>query len=158
MSLAHGKLIDLRRGIADWFPMDFLRDQESLLAWIGGLSLLTLVVSFIVVPIVVRRMPYDYFLENDVKADEMRQQHPVLRTAVLTLKNLIGGILLLGGILMLVTPGQGLLTMVIGLMLMDFPGKRALEIRLIRIAPLKRAIDWIRERAKKRPLELPAEA
>lgn len=138
--------------------MDFLRDQEALLAWIGGLSILTLVISFFAVPFLVRRMPYDYFLEGGTKTEEMRQRHPLLRVLILILKNLIGGILLAGGILMLVTPGQGLLTMVIGLMLMDFPGKRSLEIRLIRIAPLNRAIGWIRERADKRPLELPNES
>lgn len=136
--------------------MEFLQDQEALFAWIGGLSLLTLVVSAVAVPVIVKRMPHDYFLEDDIKADELRNQHPVLRFIFLVLKNLVGGILLAGGILMLITPGQGLLTMVIGLMLMNFPGKRALEVRLIRVGPLKRAIDWIRERAGKRPLELPA--
>ena len=138
--------------------MEFLQDREALFAWIGGLSFLTLIVSAIAVPIIVKRMPYDYFLEDDVRADEMRSQHPVLRIIFLILKNLIGGILLAGGILMLITPGQGLLTMVIGLMLMDFPGKRALEIRLIRIGPLNRAIAWIRERGGKRPLALPVES
>lgn len=135
--------------------MDFFQDREALIAWIGGLSFLTLIVSAVAVPIVVKRMPYDYFLEEDHKADELRAQHPVLRIIFLVLKNLVGAILLLGGILMLITPGQGLLTMVIGLMLMDFPGKHALEVRLISIGPLKRAIDWIRKKADKRPLELP---
>src|SRR6056297_1276445 len=123
--------------------MEFLQDREALFAWIGGLSLLTLIVSAIAAPMIIRRMPYDYFLENDTKADELRSRHPVLRVIFLILKNLVGGILLAGGILMLITPGQGLLTMVIGLMLMDFPGKRALEVRLIRVGPLKRAIEWI---------------
>ncbi|MEM1443565.1 MAG: hypothetical protein AAGF67_14565, partial [Verrucomicrobiota bacterium] len=67
-----------------------------------------------------------------------------------------GGILLIGGILMLITPGQGVLTIMIGLLLMNFPGKRRFEIWLIRLKPLNRAIQWIRKRAGKRPLELPA--
>lgn len=135
--------------------MDWLSDRESLLAWIGGLSLLTIIVSFIAVPIIVRRMPYDYFLEDDTRAEELRKQHPVLRIIFLIVKNLVGSILVIGGILMLLTPGQGVLTILIGLLLMDFPGKRKLEVRLIRIGPLKKAIDWIRKKGDKRPLELP---
>ena len=45
----------------------------------------------------------------------------------------------------------------VGVLLMDFPGKRQLEIRLIRIPALHRAIDWIRSKAGSEPLELPPE-
>jgi hypothetical protein len=134
----------------------YVKDRETLFAWIGSLSLLVLVVSAIAVPLVIRRMPYDYFLEDSEGAEEIREQHPALRLTFLILKNLIGGILVLGGILMLLTPGQGILTIVIGLMLMDFPGKRRFEIWLISLGPINRGIQWIRERAGKRPLELPA--
>ncbi|MEX2580374.1 MAG: hypothetical protein WD342_15050 [Verrucomicrobiales bacterium] len=141
----------------DWLvdAWDWLGTRETELAWIGTLSMLTLIVSFIVVPIVVRRIPHDYFLEDSPATEQLRKRHPGLTLIFLVLKNLIGGILVLGGLIMLFTPGQGLLTIVIGLMLMDFPGKKALEVRLIRIKPLKRGIDWIRKKANKRPLELP---
>lgn len=142
--------------------MDWLREQwdvlvqhEDLVAWIGGISLLTLVVSFIAVPAVVRRMPEDYFLENDEMADALREQHPGLRILFLILKNLLGGILVIGGLIMFVTPGQGVLTLLTGLLLMNFPGKRRLEIWLIRIRPVNRTINWIRNRGGKPPLQLP---
>lgn len=133
----------------------YVRDRESLFAWIGGLSLLVLVVSAVAVPLVIRRMPCDYFLEDSASAERIRDQHPVLRITFLILKNLIGGILFLGGIIMLLTPGQGILTIVIGLLLMDFPGKRRFEIWLIGLGPINRAIQWMRKRAGKRPLQLP---
>lgn len=141
----------------DWLMegWSYIKDRETLFAWIGGLSLLTLVISAIAVPIVIRRMPYDYFLETSEATEEIREQHPVLRMTFLILKNLIGGILLVGGILMLLTPGQGILTMMIGLMLMNFPGKRRFEIWLVSRRPINRAIQWMRKRAGKRPLELP---
>tara|TARA_R110000850_G_scaffold22504_3_gene66632 strand:- start:2463 stop:2867 length:405 start_codon:yes stop_codon:yes gene_type:complete len=132
-----------------------MRERETLVAWIGILSLATLIVSAVAVPIVIRRMPRDYFLEKSEEADAFRHQHPVLRLLFHLLKNLVGGILVIGGLIMFLTPGQGLLTLVIGLMLMDFPGKRRLEIKLIRFKPLNRAIAWIRRRAGKEPLELP---
>ena len=126
-----------------------------MVAWIGAISLVTLIVSFIAVPIVIRRMPYDYFLENSSGAEEIREQHPVLRIFFRVLKNLIGGILVIGGLIMFVTPGQGVLTLLIGLLLMDFPGKRGLEIRLMRLKPVRKTVDWIRARAEKPALVLP---
>lgn len=131
------------------------KERETLLAWIGSLSLLTLVVSAIVAPMIIRRMPHDYFLENGENTEAIRKEHPVLRLLFLILKNLVGGILFLGGIIMLLTPGQGVLTLLIGLMMMNFPGKRRFEIWLIRLGPLNRAINWIREKGGKKPLELP---
>ncbi|MDF1656794.1 MAG: PGPGW domain-containing protein [Verrucomicrobiales bacterium] len=134
----------------------YIKERETLFAWIGSLSLATLIVSAIVVPIVIRRMPHDYFLENSEQTAALREGHPVLRALFLIMKNFVGGILVLGGILMLITPGQGVLTILIGLLLMNFPGKRRFEIWLIRLGPLNRAINWIRDKAGKRPLELPA--
>lgn len=141
----------------DWLleQWQWVRSHEELFVWIGSLSLLTLIVSFIAVPMVIRRMPYDYFLETSEEAEAIREQHPALRLVFLILKNLLGLVLVAGGLIMFFTPGQGILTLVIGLLLMNFPGKRRFEIRLIRLKPLKRAVDWIRRRAGQRPLELP---
>ncbi len=133
----------------------FIKDRETLFTWIGGISLSILIVSAIAVPIIIGRMPHDYFLESSETAEEIREQHPALRIAFLVLKNLIGGTLVLGGILMIITPGQGILTIMIGLLLMNFPGKHHFEIWLIRLGPLNRAIQWMRKRAGKRPLQLP---
>jgi hypothetical protein len=141
----------------DWLlqQWEWIKDHDSLVVWIGAISLVTLIVSFIAVPIVIRRMPYDYFLENSSGAEEIREQHPVLRIFFRVLKNLIGGILVIGGLIMFVTPGQGVLTLLIGLLLMDFPGKRGLEIRLMRLKPVRKTVDWIRARAEKPALVLP---
>jgi len=141
----------------DWLleGWKWVTERETLLAWIGGLSFLTVVVSAAIVPIVIRGMPHDYFLENSQATEKLRRSHPVLRGAFLVVKNLVGGILVLGGLIMLITPGQGLLTMIIGLMLMNFPGKRRLEIRLIRTRFLNRAVDWIRRKGGRPPLLLP---
>ena len=133
----------------------WMRNREELFVWIGALSMFTLIVSFVAVPIIIRRMPHDYFLETSEEAEAIREQHPALRLAFLILKNLLGLFLVAGGLIMFFTPGQGILTLVIGLLLMNFPGKRRLEIHLIRLKPLKRAVDWIRRRAGRRPLELP---
>lgn len=141
----------------DWLieQWEWVRQHDKVFYWVGAISLATVIVSFVAVPIVIRRMPYDYFLEDSEAAEQLREQHPVLRVLFLILKNLIGGILVIGGLIMFLTPGQGVLTLLIGLLLMDFPGKRGLEIRLMKLKPVKKAVDWIRSKGEKRPLVLP---
>jgi hypothetical protein len=55
---------------------------------------------------------------------------------------------------MLVLPGQGVLTILAGITLLNYPGKRRLELWLVRRPAIHRAIDWIRRRAGRAPLEL----
>jgi hypothetical protein len=56
---------------------------------------------------------------------------------------------------MLALPGQGLLTIFLGLFVMNFPGKRALEVLFLRIPGVLRRLNWIRAKAKHPPLRLP---
>ena len=63
------------------------------------------------------------------------------------LRNLLGALLMLGGLLMLVLPGQGLLTIVIGLLMIDTPKKRAFQAWLLAWKPVNRGINWMRRKA-----------
>jgi hypothetical protein len=71
------------------------------------------------------------------------------------IKNLVGVALLLAGLVMLVTPGQGLLTIVVGLTLLSFPGKARLERWIATRPAVWRAINWMRQRAGRDTLEHP---
>ena len=64
-------------------------------------------------------------------------------------------LMVLVGVAMLLLPGQGILTILIGLMLLDFPGKRGLERRLVQQPAVWRAINWMRAKAHQPALELP---
>ena len=64
-------------------------------------------------------------------------------------KNIIGYSLIMGGLLMLVLPGQGLLTIVTGLLLINYPGKYKLEQKLVAMPSVYRALNWIRAKANK---------
>ena len=68
------------------------------------------------------------------------------------LKNTAGVVFLTAGVAMLVLPGQGLLTILLGLMLINFPGKRRFELALIRRRPVLKSVNWIRRRAGREPL------
>jgi len=115
------------------------------------LSIVGFVASVIAIPWILIHLPYDYFCERHPRT-WMKDHHPVLRLIALVLKNLVGGILLLGGIAMLVLPGQGLLTMLIGVSLMDFPGKRTIERSIIGRPLILKSINRIRQRFDRLPL------
>ena len=137
--------------------VEWLRAHETLVWWLGGLSVLTFVGSLIAIPLVVLRIPVDYFSPQRSEAHRWRKRHPVARVTLTVLKNLSGFILVLAGIIMSIPPmpGQGLLTILIGLSLMDFPGKLALELRIVRLKPVRKGIDWIRAKGDKPPLNIP---
>lgn len=86
-------------------------------------SVLAVVASVVFVPRFLASLPRDY-----LQAKAPAPQHsPLLRV----LRNLLGVVLVLLGIAMLLLPGQGLLTLLVGLLLMDFPGKHQLVVRLL---------------------------
>jgi hypothetical protein len=130
--------------------LDWLREH---LWWTFTISVVTLVGTVVLVPVVVARMPSDYFVRRAPGA--WRRRHPVLGRALWAGRTLLGVVFISAGIAMLVLPGQGILTILIGLMLLEFPGKRELELRLIRRPHVLRAVNWIRARAGRPPLLLP---
>ncbi len=75
----------------------------------------------------------------------------LLRMLVLLLKNLLGIILFFMGILMLVLPGQGILTILTGLVLLDFPGKFLLLRWLARKERILNSLNWVRKKGHKAP-------
>lgn len=143
-----------------WFQQiwGWFKAHPAFTGWLVGLSIATLVLSAITVPFLVSRMRADYFMPDRDRTRMFANQHPVVRWIGLILKNLAGLILFIAGAVMVAAPGQGLLTMFVGLLMLDFPGKRRLELRLVKIKAVHRAIDWIRRKAGRSPLLLPGES
>lgn len=133
--------------------LDRLLDNPHLLWWLGALSVATFVGTLVLVPWLLSRLPADYFAARRPRS-ALRESHPVIRMVLLVLKNLLGLVLLAAGIAMLVLPGQGLLTVLLGLSLLNFPGKFALERAIVSRQAVRRGIDWIRRRANRPPLVL----
>lgn len=136
---------------------DYLHLHKEILVWLGVFSAATFVGSLILIPILCVRMGEDYFMPQRDKDVTLAGRHPVIRWTGLVLKNVIGLLLVAAGLAMLFLPGQGVLTTIIGIMMLNFPGKRRLELRLIRIPGVLRAINYLRNRAKHPPLLLPPE-
>ena len=131
-----------------WFS-----DHPGLLIGLGASSIIIFITSILGISWFVAQIPEDYFLSSKRKPSKWKEQKPILRLAVLFGKNIIGLSLIIGGLLMLVLPGQGLLTIVTGLLLINYPGKYKLEQKLVTIPSVFRALNWIRVKANKPPLK-----
>ncbi len=117
---------------------------RHLLIVLGGWLLAT-ALSLLLVVIVVVRLPVTYFLDD---RPSPAAGSPWARRIVRIARNAAGVVLILIGLLLSVPgiPGQGVLTMLIGIMLVDFPGRRRLERRLVAwpgvLATLNRVRAW----------------
>ena len=78
----------------------------------------------------------------------------MLRVAGHIVKNVVGAVFLIAGFLMLFLPGQGVLTMLIGISMLDFPGKRKIEAKLIGQPTVLNVINSMRKKCGKPPLVL----
>jgi len=132
--------------------LQYIQSHENLLFWSLLVSVITFVGTLLVVPVIVSRIPVDYFSHERRERTEWAEHHPAIRMALLVAKNLFGYVIILMGIAMLVLPGQGLLTIIIGLMLINFPGKYRLERWLVSRKPILKSINWLRQRAGQPPL------
>lgn len=129
--------------------------RPAVLFWSFGLSLALFVGSLVAMPMLLARLRADYFARPDPTSDGWLDRHPVTRIVLLALKNLLGLVLLAAGLAMMVLPGQGIITILIALTLLNFPGRRRLELHLIRQRHIRSAVDWIRRRAGSPPLIVP---
>ncbi|MBT5387846.1 MAG: hypothetical protein HN817_10605 [Porticoccaceae bacterium] len=132
--------------------IELLEANQQLLMWMGLGSLGVFTVSLLSLPWLVAQIPEDYFVPKKRRPTQWKTRRPVIRLATLISKNLLGYILLLGGIMMLFLPGQGILTMVAGALLIDYPGKFALERKIANTPAIFKGLNWLRAKANKPPL------
>ncbi|TWT79936.1 putative transmembrane protein (PGPGW) [Planctomycetes bacterium CA13] len=129
-------------------------NRDEIFWFLAASSVVMFVGSLIAVPAIIVRLPEDYFAH--------RHRHPIkpsgkrigMHYVWLAGKNLLGVAFVVMGIAMLVLPGQGILSMLIGLSLLNFPGKYHLEQLIVSRDPVLRSLNWIRHRAGKPSLRL----
>jgi Putative transmembrane protein (PGPGW) len=121
--------------------------EPRVLEALGIVSVASVVLSVALVPWLVCRLPADYFARSE--PPEPRSSTPMAGRIA---RNVLGATLIALGSLMLILPGQGLLTVAAGLVLSEFPGKYRLERKLLGFAPVLHAINLIRRRRGKAPL------
>ena len=124
--------------------VDFISDYSEWLYWLALSSVVLLLASILIMPVIIARMPADYFHSTQRKYKS--QPFSAYKFVLRLIKNLIGISLLIFGIIMLFTPGQGILTILAGLFITNFPGKYKLERKLIQNPSILRALNWIRKK------------
>lgn len=115
-------------------------------------SILMYIGSIVIVPWLVIRMPPDYLVREPPMRTEWGHHHPAIRLALKVIKNLLAYCIIAAGVLMLFLPGQGVLTIIAGLLLADFPGKDRLIRWTITRPAVLRSVNWLRVRAHREPL------
>ena len=118
-----------------------------------GLFLGSLAISFGALAIVMVKIPANYFSSHYVH-DFLPDSSWIVRWGAVILKNIFGVFLILLGIVLSLpgVPGQGILTILLGLIMLDIPGKRPLEARIIKRPAVLSAINNLRARYSKPPL------
>jgi hypothetical protein len=125
---------------------------KNLIFWLGSISLFVFVFSLLSIKWLVALIPEDYFINK--RGSKIKTNNLIGWYIILILKNLVGYSLILGGIVMLVLPGQGLFTIIIGLMLSNYPGKYLIEKKFIAIPAILKSINWLRKKSNKPPLKV----
>ena len=137
--------------IISWSSMN-----SDLLFLLGSLSIFILIISVFMMVLIISFLPEDYFKSENrnLISSVQNSRYPLLKLLVLITKNFFGVLLLLSGVLMLVLPGQGILTIITGLVFIDYPGKYKFERKLLRQKGVINSINWIRSRLSKPSLKV----
>lgn len=124
----------------------------------AGIFVAGVALSLALCAIVLVRMPAEYFRGEAPKS--LLAGRPAWQQKLGHVgKNLLGVLLIVLGVLLSLpgVPGQGVLTILIGLTLVDFPGKRRLEKRIMKNPTVLNGANRIRARFGKPPFELDKE-
>jgi hypothetical protein len=129
-----------------------LQYSQSLLPYLEMLAIvsgITFGLSIFLIPWFIGRLPVNYFLnaQKTFSVGNFRLR----RLPLLVLRNLLGILLVIAGVLMLFLPGQGILTILIGFLCMSFPGKQRLINYLLRKKSLQTCLNWTRKKMSRPP-------
>lgn len=134
---------------------DWIADNGVILTVATAASIAIIVASIFLVPAAIVRIPEDYFTHDKRPPGIWAGKNPTTRIALAIATNVLGVVLIAAGIAMLLLPGQGVLTLLVGVLLISFPGKYRFEKWLISRKRVLRVINWLRRRRKRPPLQAP---
>ena len=130
----------------------FIHNHEGLLLWLTIASVIGLITSLVLIPWILIQIPSDYFSHKKRQKYQWRNHPPIVRLIFLLMKNILGVIFIISGIIMLFIPGQGIITIIIGVVLTDFPYKYKIERWIINRPAILSSINKLRAKAKQGPI------
>lgn len=116
------------------------------------------VFSLLIVGNVLARLPADYFLNHAARGSHIR--HRAVRLVWILCRNTLGYFLIVLGAILSIpgVPGQGFLTILMGVMLVDFPGKFRVERWLITRRVVLAGVNKLRTGLGRPPLLIQSES
>lgn len=131
--------------------LDWIQENQTTLLWSAGLTVAMVIASAIIAPFVIVHLPEDYLRRNHTKKSS---KHPALAIV----RNIAGWLLIAAGLAMLILPGQGVIVLILGIILAEFPGKQRLLRWIITRPRILKSINRIREHFDRSPLLPPKTA
>jgi hypothetical protein len=140
--------VELLQRTLEWFERHAGFTAFIVVSWVA-----LLVFSLWAVRHFLLTIPADYFTHEHRPLERWRDLHPVLRRVLIIGKNALGAMLVALGVVMLFTPGQGVLAILLGVSLLDFPGKRAIERRIVERPTVLKLVNSMRAKANRPALQ-----
>lgn len=125
----------------------FLQNNQ-IFVYISGFSTILFLLSLLGLSWLISMIPHNYFVDEK-RVSLIKMKNPLIWLLIMILKNAIGLALILCGILMLILPGQGVLTIITGLIFLDYPGKFRFERLLVKNKLILNSMNWIRRKLDK---------
>jgi uncharacterized membrane protein len=118
-------------------------------SWLGlfAIWLATTVVTMLIAGVILVTLPGDYLREGDARPRHWTYR--IIRSVVGILLVIVGLLLSLPGI-----PGQGVLTILAGMILIEFPGRHRIVRAIIGRPAVLKALNRLRARFGRPPLTL----
>lgn len=130
----------------------WLAQHTWLLGTVAAVSFALLMASMLATPWIVAQLPADYLLRSESRSPK----HPMLKFTITLLRTLFGATLIVLGFVMLVLPGPGIVTLLIGLSVAQFPGKVRLLRHIASRDSVFDSLNWMRRRHGRAPLIHPS--
>ncbi len=135
-------------------PALFASPELNAVAWWVITILVSSVIAFGMLWLIICLLPEDFFLRSGKRP---HSRHPMVHLIWVGFRNVIGYILLGIGLIFVVFPGPGMPWLLIGLVLVDLPGKRKMQQRMLRMPSVHHCLNWLRARGGRCALLFPGE-
>lgn len=144
----------------------FFTKHYQVASLVTMLSLFAFVLGVLLLPWLIALIPDSYFYRQGASTKDNvasirdsvdQENYSVSKYSIFRrlIKNVVGVVFVATGIVLLITPGQGVLTLILGMMLLDYPGKKKIERKLLSYPPVLKLINSLRRRRGKREFIFP---
>ena len=132
---------------------DWISDYNQIIQCAGIVSVFLFFLSLFLLRYVILRLPEDYFIK--VSSISKSNSKSLKKIIVRIAKNALGFLLTICGIILLFTPGQGMITILIGLCLIDLAIVNQFKKKIINNSKVQKALNWIRTKKSVKPFNFP---